>query len=115
MLDELIHLDQFPLCTVHASWIRFKEGRFIEINSHSLFSKYYSESGKLVQSLFKEISELAEDSNIFLTLLIGMIYYLSIYIYVSMCLEREDESESESESERENEIGGYLSWPWPWP
>lgn len=59
---------------IHMCWIRFKEGRFIEINSHSLFSKYYSESGKLVQSLFKEISELAEDSEIFLTLLIGSLH-----------------------------------------
>lgn len=41
--------------------IRFSElyryTEFIEINSHSLFSKYYSESGKLVMNMFAKIKE----------------------------------------------------------
>jgi SpoVK/Ycf46/Vps4 family AAA+-type ATPase len=36
---------------------RYNGGRLIEINSHSLFSKYYSESGKLVQAIFEDIIE----------------------------------------------------------
>ena len=40
---------------------RYTSGCFIEINSHSLFSKWFSESGKLVQKLFEGIREIAED------------------------------------------------------
>ncbi|XP_065216144.1 pachytene checkpoint protein 2 homolog [Planococcus citri] len=35
----------------------YKIAEFIEINSHSLFSKYYSESGKLVMQMFSKIKE----------------------------------------------------------
>ncbi|OTF78078.1 ATP binding protein, partial [Euroglyphus maynei] len=35
--------------------------QLIEINSHSLFSKWFSESGKLVLKLFDNIREFAED------------------------------------------------------
>jgi len=35
----------------------------VEVNAHSLFSKWFSESGKLVARLFQYISELAEDSD----------------------------------------------------
>lgn len=34
---------------------RYKSGHLIEINSHSLFSKWFSESGKLVQKMFETI------------------------------------------------------------
>ena len=33
----------------------------MEINSHSLFSKWFSESGKLVQKMFTEIKRLVEN------------------------------------------------------
>ena len=39
----------------------FKSGQLVEINSHSLFSKWFSESGKLVQKMFTEIKRLMED------------------------------------------------------
>ena len=42
---------------------RFRLGHLIEVNAHSLFSKYFSESGKLVSKLFSKISEIAEDEN----------------------------------------------------
>ena len=34
---------------------RYESGHLIEINSHSLFSKWFSESGKLVQKMFETI------------------------------------------------------------
>jgi len=41
---------------------RYKTTQFVEINSHSLFSKWFSESGKLVQKMFTEIKRLMEDT-----------------------------------------------------
>ncbi|CAK5081074.1 unnamed protein product [Meloidogyne enterolobii] len=38
----------------------FNQTLFVEVNSHSLFSKWFSESGKLIQKLFSKIEELAE-------------------------------------------------------
>jgi hypothetical protein len=43
----------------------------MEINSHSLFSKWFSESGKLVQRLFTSIHELIEEEDAFVVVLIG--------------------------------------------
>ena len=40
----------------------FTSGQLVEINSHSLFSKWFSESGKLVQKMFTEIKRLVENS-----------------------------------------------------
>jgi SpoVK/Ycf46/Vps4 family AAA+-type ATPase len=45
--------------------------QFIEINSHSLFSRWFSESGKLVQNLFRRVEELCEDEDNFVIVLIG--------------------------------------------
>jgi len=39
---------------------RFRKGHLIEINSHSLFSKWFSESGKLVMRLFDGIRVAAQ-------------------------------------------------------
>jgi hypothetical protein len=50
---------------------RYETTRILEINSHSLFSKWFSESGKLVQKLFSLIEELLEDDNTFVAVLIG--------------------------------------------
>lgn len=36
-------------------------GHLIEVNAHSLFSKFFSESGKLVSKLFSSILEIVED------------------------------------------------------
>jgi hypothetical protein len=43
----------------------------IEINSHSLFSKWFSESGKLVQRLFAAVTDMVEDESGFVVVLIG--------------------------------------------
>ena len=39
---------------------RFSKGHLVEINSHSLFSKWFSESGKLVMRLFDGIRAAAQ-------------------------------------------------------
>jgi SpoVK/Ycf46/Vps4 family AAA+-type ATPase len=38
-------------------------GHLIEVNAHSLFSKWFSESGKLVTKLFTKIMEFVEESD----------------------------------------------------
>jgi hypothetical protein len=40
---------------------RFRMGHLIEVNAHSLFSKYFSESGKLVSKLFGKIMDIVDD------------------------------------------------------
>ncbi len=50
---------------------RYSQGRLVEINSHSLFSKWFSESGKLVQRLFSMVTELVDDEQSFVVILIG--------------------------------------------
>ena len=50
---------------------RYARGRLVEINSHSLFSKWFSESGKLVQKLFARVNEMVEDESGFVVVLIG--------------------------------------------
>ncbi|KAK4692857.1 pachytene checkpoint protein 2, partial [Phenoliferia sp. Uapishka_3] len=50
---------------------RYDHLQLVEINSHSLFSKWFSESGKLVQKLFSSINEMVEDQGTFVVVLIG--------------------------------------------
>lgn len=50
---------------------RYTHGKLVEINSHSLFSKWFSESGKLVQRLFSMVTEMVEDEDGFVVILIG--------------------------------------------
>ena len=49
---------------------RYTSGLLLEINSHSLFSKWFSESGKLVMKLFDQINDVAEDTETFVAVLI---------------------------------------------
>lgn len=42
---------------------QYRHAHLMEINSHSLFSRWFSESGKLVQKLFSEILALLEDEH----------------------------------------------------
>lgn len=50
---------------------RYPHSRLLEINSHSLFSKWFSESGKLVQKLFSTVMDMVEDEETFVVVLIG--------------------------------------------
>ncbi|CAG7815472.1 unnamed protein product [Allacma fusca] len=56
---------------------RFTYGQLIEINSHSLFSKWFSESGKLVMKMFDKIQELIEDPQSIVFLLIDEVESLA--------------------------------------
>ncbi|KAF9351052.1 Pachytene checkpoint protein 2 [Mortierella sp. NVP85] len=56
---------------------RFRYGKLLEINSHSLFSKWYSESGKMVQRMFDQIWNLVEDENAFVCVLIDEVESLA--------------------------------------
>ncbi|GAA5845714.1 hypothetical protein JCM3766R1_001146 [Sporobolomyces carnicolor] len=56
---------------------RYDHGKLIEINSHSLFSKWFSESGKLVQRLFAQVTEMVDDENCFVVVLIDEVESLT--------------------------------------
>ncbi|KXN87866.1 hypothetical protein AN958_07875 [Leucoagaricus sp. SymC.cos] len=56
---------------------RYSHARLLEINSHSLFSKWFSESGKLVQRLFNSINELIEEEDGFVVVLIDEVESLT--------------------------------------
>uniref|UniRef100_A0A915CP65 AAA+ ATPase domain-containing protein n=1 Tax=Ditylenchus dipsaci TaxID=166011 RepID=A0A915CP65_9BILA len=57
---------------------RYKRSIFVEVNSHSLFSKWFSESGKLIGKLFEEIEELASHSNWLVFVLIDEVESLTM-------------------------------------
>ncbi len=50
---------------------RYSDPKFVEINAHSLFSKWFSESGKLVQKLFAQVTDLCDDDEALVVVLIG--------------------------------------------
>lgn len=57
---------------------KYDEFQFVEINSHSLFSKWFSESGKLVQKMFDQLLELLEEPKTFLFVLIDEVESLTM-------------------------------------
>ncbi|BGP18675.1 hypothetical protein JCM10213v2_006741 [Rhodosporidiobolus nylandii] len=59
------------------TWNRYQTGKLIEINSHSLFSKWFSESGKLVQRLFAQVTEMVDDESCFVVVLIDEVESLT--------------------------------------
>lgn len=57
---------------------RYTSGVMIEVNAHSLFSRWFSESGKMVLKLFDSIRELAEsDPDMFCAVVIDEVESLS--------------------------------------
>ncbi|TDH71218.1 uncharacterized protein CCR75_005999 [Bremia lactucae] len=56
---------------------RYPNAVLLEINAHSLFSKWFSESGKLVMKLFRQIQELVEDEDSFVCVLIDEVESLT--------------------------------------
>ena len=56
---------------------RYNTTQLVEINSHSLFSKWFSESGKLVQKMFTEIKRLMEDTRSLVCVLIDEVESLT--------------------------------------
>eukprot|EP00095_Tigriopus_kingsejongensis_P007558 snap_masked-scaffold104_size368486-processed-gene-2.27 protein:Tk07558 transcript:snap_masked-scaffold104_size368486-processed-gene-2.27-mRNA-1 annotation:"thyroid receptor-interacting protein 13-like" len=56
---------------------RYRYGQLFEINSHSLFSKWFSESGKLVQRMFETIRTIADDPNALVCVMIDEVESLA--------------------------------------
>jgi len=56
---------------------RYKYGQLIEINSHSLFSKWFSESGKLVMQMFEKVQDYVSDPQCLVFLLIDEVESLA--------------------------------------
>jgi len=56
---------------------RYAHARLLEINSHSLFSRWFSESGKLVQRLFSSVMDMVEDEETFVIVLIDEVESLT--------------------------------------
>ena len=54
---------------------RYTSGQLVEINSHSLFSKWFSESGKLVMKMFQNIEEFISDPEALVFLLIDEVWF----------------------------------------
>jgi hypothetical protein len=71
---ELVETDQVDTRS------RYQKTELVEINSHSLFSKWFSESGKLVHSLFTKIEQIAENADVFVLVLIGQSLSLSLFL-----------------------------------
>ncbi|KAM6376393.1 pachytene checkpoint protein 2 homolog isoform 2-T3 [Alca torda] len=57
--------------------LSYRYGQLIEINSHSLFSKWFSESGKLVTKMFQKIQELIDDKDALVFVLIDEVESLT--------------------------------------
>lgn len=55
----------------------YANGHLIEVNAHSLFSKWFSESGKMVMSMFAKIREILEDGEAFVCILIDEVESLT--------------------------------------
>lgn len=79
---------------------RYEYIHLVEINSHSLFSKWFSESGKLVQQLFTQLREIVENPSSMVCILIDEIesvafartslsseYYMPAGSHLLMCVE----------------------------
>lgn len=68
--------------------VRYSNCQLIEINAHSLFSKWFSESGKLVLKMFDKIKEFIEDGTSFVCVLIGIVLYRCpiVHMYICLCI-----------------------------
>eukprot|EP00924_Labyrinthula_sp_SR-Ha-C_P007600 snap_masked-scaffold_42-processed-gene-1.19-mRNA-1 protein AED:0.16 eAED:0.20 QI:0/0/0/0.66/1/1/3/0/434 len=56
---------------------QYTKAKFLEINSHSLFSKWFSESGKLVTKLFQYVRELCQNKSTLVCLLVDEVETLA--------------------------------------
>lgn len=55
----------------------YAQGHLIEVNAHSLFSKWFSESGKMVLGMFTKIREILDDGDAFVCILIDEVESLT--------------------------------------
>lgn len=65
------HLTLTPSPSDSSTPARYANSKLVEINSHSLFSRWFSESGKLVQRLFSSVTDMVDDESTFVVVLIG--------------------------------------------
>eukprot|EP01063_Lacrimia_lanifica_P006928 TRINITY_DN14392_c0_g1_i1.p1 TRINITY_DN14392_c0_g1~~TRINITY_DN14392_c0_g1_i1.p1 ORF type:complete len:442 (+),score=154.72 TRINITY_DN14392_c0_g1_i1:33-1358(+) len=56
---------------------RYRSSQLVEINTHSLFSKWFSESGKMVMKLFTRVREMAADPACLVVLLVDEVESLA--------------------------------------
>ena len=56
---------------------RYPQSQLLEVNAHSLFSKWFSESGKTVMAMFARIREMLEDGDAFVAVLIDEVESLT--------------------------------------
>jgi len=63
---------------------RYAYGKLIEINAHSLFSKWFAESGKLVQKVFQGIWDVAQEDDAFVCILMDEVESLAAARQASM-------------------------------
>ena len=56
---------------------RFENGIILEVNTHSLFSKWFAESGKMVKKLFDRLNEIASDTSVIVFVLIDEVESLA--------------------------------------
>ncbi|KAF9181066.1 Pachytene checkpoint protein 2 [Haplosporangium sp. Z 767] len=73
----MAHHWTLPCQEFEGIWDKFRYGKLLEINSHSLFSKWFSESGKMVQRMFDQIWSMVEDENAFVCVLIDEVESLA--------------------------------------
>ncbi|KAG0263596.1 Pachytene checkpoint protein 2 [Mortierella polycephala] len=73
----MAHHWTLPCQEFEGIWDKFRYGKLLEINSHSLFSKWFSESGKMVQRMFDQIWSLVEDENAFVCVFIDEVESLA--------------------------------------
>lgn len=78
----------------HADDFRYSETKLVEINSHSLFSKWFSESGKLVQKLFSHVTRMVESDSTFVVVMIGKFSFSNLLTVVVIQSDGIDEVES---------------------
>uniref|UniRef100_A0A8D3BDT6 Pachytene checkpoint protein 2 homolog n=1 Tax=Scophthalmus maximus TaxID=52904 RepID=A0A8D3BDT6_SCOMX len=73
----LLHGKSFSKGKHHCAKLLYSYGQFVEINSHSLFSKWFSESGKLVTKMFQKIQQLIDDKDALVFVLIDEVESLT--------------------------------------
>ena len=71
LCKALAHKISIRLCD------RYPNALLLEINAHSLFSKWFSESGKLVMKLFQHINDLVDDEEALVCVLIDEVESLT--------------------------------------
>jgi SpoVK/Ycf46/Vps4 family AAA+-type ATPase len=70
-------LPPWPSLPAHLGLSRYRRGQLVEVNAHSLFSKWFSESGKLVSKLFGAILEFVEEEDTLVFVLIDEVESLT--------------------------------------